>query len=127
MSYPTDYKYTKDHEWIQVDGNRARIGITQHAQEELGDIVFVELPAVGDAAQAGANLATVESVKAVGDVVAPLNGSVAEVNSDLESAPETINQSPHQEGWIVVVEIADPSQLEGLMDAAGYEAFIAAG
>ena len=127
MSYPTDYKYTKDHEWIQVDGNRARIGITQHAQEELGDIVFVELPAAGDAAQAGANLATVESVKAVGDVVSPLNGTVAEVNSDLESAPETINQSPHQEGWIVVVEIADPSQLEGLMDAAGYEAFIAAG
>jgi len=127
MSYPTDYRYTKDHEWIQVEGNRARVGITKHAQEELGDIVFVELPSVGDGVQAGANVATVESVKAVGDVVSPLNGTVAEVNDSLESAPETINQSPHKDGWIVVIEISDNSQLDGLMDAAGYEAFIAAG
>jgi len=127
MAYPAEYRYTKDHEWIAVEGNRARIGVTDHAQSELGDIVFVELPAVGSAVSAGEILATVESVKAVGDVLVPFDGKVIEVNEALESAPETINQSPHEEGWIAVVEFGDPAAPEGLLDAAGYENFLAEG
>ncbi len=127
MGYPAEYRYTKDHEWIAVEGNRARIGITDHAQSELGDIVFVELPSVGSAVQAGGILATVESVKAVGDVLVPFDGTVLEVNDGLESAPETINQAPHDAGWIVVLEIADPAVVDGLLDAAGYESFLAEG
>jgi len=127
MGYPVEYRYTKDHEWIAVEGKRARIGIADHAQSELGDIVFVELPSVGSVVSAGEILATVESVKAVGDVLAPLNGTVVEVNDALESSPETINGSPHAEGWIVVLELADPSSAEGLLDAAGYESFLADG
>lgn len=125
MAYPTDYRYTKAHEWTHLQGKQARIGITDHAQAELGDIVFVELPAVGTSVQKGDNLATVESVKAVGDVFAPVSGTVIEVNEDLESAPETINASPHEKGWMVVLEIADPSELNGTMDVAAYESYIA--
>lgn len=125
MAYPTNYRYTKDHEWIQLEGNRARVGITDHAQAELGDIVFVELPAVGTSVQKGDNVATVESVKAVGDVFAPATGAVVEVNTELESTPEAINSSPHEGGWILVLEISDPAELEGTMDAAGYESFTA--
>ena len=127
MGYPVEYRYTKDHEWVSVEGAVARIGITDHAQSELGDIVFVELPSVGSAARAGEVLATVESVKAVGDVNAPFDGTVAEVNGALESSPETINASPHAEGWIVMVEMADPSAVDGLLDAAAYEAFLSEG
>lgn len=127
MAYPTEYRYTKDHEWVLVEGNRARIGITDHAQSELGDIVFVELPSVGASVQRGDNLATVESVKAVGDVFAPASGKVVEVNETLESAPESINTSPHDQGWIVVLEITEPSELDDTLDAAGYEALIAEG
>ncbi|MBE0636236.1 glycine cleavage system protein GcvH [Candidatus Bipolaricaulota bacterium] len=125
MGYPAEYRYTKAHEWIHLQGNQARIGITQHAQAELGDIVFVELPAVGTAVQKGDNVATVESVKAVGDVFAPVAGTVVDVNADLESAPETINSSPHESGWILVLEIADPSELDDALDVAAYESFIA--
>ena len=125
MGYPTEYRYTTDHEWVRVDGNRATIGITDHAQGELGDIVFVELPTVGADVSKGDALGAVESVKAVGDVVAPLAGKVVEVNEALESAPETINGSPHDEGWILVLELADPAQVDGLLDAAGYEQHIA--
>ncbi len=125
MAYPTDYRYTKEHEWIQLQGNRARIGITGHAQAELGDIVFVELPAVGVSVQKGDNVATVESVKAVGDVFAPAAGTVVEVNTELEAAPEMINSSPHEGGWILVLEISDPAELEDSLDAAGYESFAA--
>lgn len=125
MGYPTGYRYTKDHEWIQLQGNRARIGITDHAQAELGDIVFVELPAVGTSVQKGDNIATVESVKAVGDVFAPASGTVVGVNDTLESAPETINSSPQEDGWILDLEIGDLSDLEDAMDAAAYEAFAA--
>ena len=127
MAYPTEYRYTKDHEWIQLQGNRARIGITDHAQAELGDIVFVELPAVGTSVQKGDNVATVESVKAVGDVFAAATGTVVEINDGLESAPETINTSPHEGGWILVLEISDPADLEDTLDAAGYESFTAGG
>lgn len=123
MAYPAEYRYTKAHEWIHLQGNLARIGITEHAQAELGDIVFVELPAVGTSVQKDDNLATVESVKAVGDVFAPATGKVVEVNEALEAAPETINSSPQEEGWIAVLEIADPADLEDTMDAAEYETF----
>ncbi len=124
MAYPVEYRYTKEHEWIAVDGNRARIGITDHAQSELGDIVFVELPSVGSSISAGSILATVESVKAVGDVSAPFDGTVIEVNEALESAPETINGSPHEDGWIVVIEFGDPEAINALLDAATYERFL---
>jgi len=127
MGYPVEYRYTKDHEWVSVKGNVARIGITDHAQSELGDIVFVELPSVGAAVRAGEILATVESVKAVGDVNAPIDGTVTEVNEALESSPETINASPHGDGWIAAIEVADPSAVDGLLDAAAYEAFLSEG
>jgi len=127
MSYPADYRYTKDHEWLRIEGTRARIGITDHAQEELGDIVFVELPAIGSAFAAGDNIATVESVKAVGEVHAPFDGTVVEANGEMESAPETVNQSPHEAGWLVVIEAADPIDENAFLDDAGYEAFLAEG
>lgn len=127
MSYPAEYRYTEDHEWVKIDGNRARIGITEHAQGELGDIVFVELPSVGATVSRGDNLGAVESVKAVGDLLAPVAGKVVEVNDGLESAPETINSSPHTEGWILVLEMSDPSDAEGLLDAAGYEQLLGKG
>ena len=127
MSYPTEYRYTKDHEWVHVEGNRAKIGITDHAQSELGDVVFVELPTVGTEAVAGENVASVESVKAVGDVAAPLAGRIAEVNAELESSPEKVNEAPHTDGWIFVLEVADPAAAEGLLDAASYERFLAEG
>ena len=127
MGYPAEYRYTKDHEWVAVEGNRARIGITDHAQSELGDIVFVELPSIGSSVHAGEILATVESVKAVGDVLAPFGGAVVEVNGDLEASPETINQSPHDAGWIAVLEVDDPTAVDALLDAAGYESFLAEG
>lgn len=127
MSYPAEYRYTEDHEWVQIDGNRARIGITDHAQGELGDIVFVELPTLGADVAQGGNLGAVESVKAVGDILAPLTGKVVEVNEALESAPETINSDPHVEGWILVLELTDPAQADALLDAASYERFLAEG
>jgi glycine cleavage system H protein len=125
MAYPTQYRYTKEHEWINLEGTQAKIGITEHAQGELGDVVFVELPAIGTQIKKGDNLGTVESVKAVSDIYAPLSGKVIEVNTKLESAPETINQDPHGEGWLVVLEVVDPSEADHLLDAAAYESEIA--
>jgi len=125
MSYPTQYRYTKEHEWVDLEGTQAKIGITEHAQSELGDVVFVELPAVGTQLKKGDNLGTVESVKAVSDIYAPLSGKVIEVNTKIESAPETINQDPHGEGWLVVLEVADSSEADHLLDAASYENEIA--
>ena len=127
MHYPTDYRYTKDHQWVKQDGNRVRIGITGHAQAELGDIVFVELPSVGTEVRKGQAIAAVESVKAVGDVTAPVSGKVVEINRDLESSPETINVSPHDAGWIFATDMSEPSDLEDTMDAAAYEAFLSRG
>ncbi|HHE51632.1 MAG TPA: glycine cleavage system protein GcvH [Candidatus Acetothermia bacterium] len=124
MGYPANYRYSEDHEWIEMDGNRAKIGITDHAQSELGDVVFVELPAVGTTLNKGDTLGTVESVKAVSDVFAPVSGKVIEVNSELESTPETINSDPHGEGWIAVIEASDPSESNSLLDAAAYERLI---
>ncbi|MCD5416500.1 glycine cleavage system protein GcvH [Candidatus Bipolaricaulota bacterium] len=124
MGYPTQFRYTEEHEWVVLEDSRATVGITEYAQSELGDIVFVELPAVGTQLKKGDNLCVVESVKAVSDICAPLAGVVVEVHSDLESAPETINQDPHGAGWLVVLEVDDPAEAETLLDAAGYEQLI---
>ncbi|MCD6494616.1 glycine cleavage system protein GcvH [Candidatus Bipolaricaulota bacterium] len=125
MGYPAEYRYTKEHEWVDLDGTRAKVGITDHAQSELGDVVFVELPAVGTTVNQGDTLGTVESVKAVSDVFAPIGGKVVEVNSELESSPETINTDPHGAGWLVMIEVSDPSQVDSLLDSAAYERIIA--
>lgn len=125
MAYPTAFRYTKEHEWVQIEGKRARVGITDHAQAELGDVVFVELPSMGTVVKKGGHLGTVESVKAVSDLFAPVSGKVVAVNGDLETSPETVNQSPHADGWIAVLEISDPSEANDLLDAAAYEALLA--
>jgi len=125
MSYPTTFRYTKEHEWVQIEGTKARVGITDHAQAELGDVVFVELPSLGTVVKKGGHLGTVESVKAVSDVFAPMSGKVIAVNSDLESSPETVNQAPHADGWLVVLEISNPAEANDLLNAAAYEAHIA--
>lgn len=119
-----DLKYTKEHEWVKVEGNRARVGITHHAQEAMGDVVFVELPEVGDEVAVSDSLGTVESVKAVSDVYAPVGGKIVEVNSALLDSPELVNSDPYGEGWMVVIEMEDPSQLDDLMSAEEYEEFL---
>ena len=124
MAYPTDRKYTKEHEWIRVDGTSASIGITDHAQESLGDIVFVELPKVGAELAAGKALGTVESVKAVSDIFAPVSGTVAEVNGALATEPEKVNKDPHG-SWMVKISLKNPKEVDGLMSAADYEKFVA--
>jgi len=124
MSYPTDYKYTKEHEWIKVDGRNAVIGITHHAQESLGDIVFVDLPKAGAEIVAGKTFGSVESVKAVSDLYAPASGTVTEVNGELATAPEKINQDAHG-SWMLKLTLKDPNELNGLLSAADYEKFVA--
>lgn len=124
MAYPADFKYTKEHEWIKVDGNVGTIGITDHAQEALGDIVFVELPKVGTSISAGKSFGTVESVKAVSDLFAPVSGTVTEVNQELATAPEKVNSEPHK-AWMVKVTVTNPGELNGLLSAADYEKFVA--
>jgi glycine cleavage system H protein len=123
--YPIDYRYTKDHEWIKLDGATATVGITQYAQEALGDVVFVELPKVGAKFEAGAAFGTVESVKAVSEVYCPVSAEVLEINAALVTAPEKINQDPHRTAWMIKVRPANPKDIDGLMDAAAYKAFIA--
>ncbi len=124
--YPADYRYTKDHEWIKVEGSIGTIGITDYAQHELGDVVFVELPKVGAEIKAGQSFGTVESVKAVSEIFAPVSGTVTETNSALADAPEKINQDPHGAAWLIKVQLSDPKELQSLMDAAAYETYIAA-
>ncbi len=124
MAYPTKYRYTKDHEWIDATGETATIGITDYAQQELGDVVFVELPAAGGQVTAGKTFGSVESVKAVSELYSPANGSVIEANSALQAKPETINTDPHGTGWLVKVKLVSPADLNSLMDAAAYEAYI---
>ncbi|MGH9691428.1 MAG: glycine cleavage system protein GcvH [Candidatus Acidiferrales bacterium] len=124
--YPEGYRYTKDHEWIKVEGSAATIGITDYAQQELGDVVFVELPKVGAEIKTGQSFGTVESVKAVSEIYAPLSGQITEINSALSDTPEKINQDPHGSAWLVKVRIADPKEANSLMDAAAYQAYIAA-
>lgn len=124
QSNPTDRKYTKEHEWAKLEGGVVTMGITDHAQHLLTDIVFVELPSVGDKATATKPIAVVESVKSVSDVYAPVSGEVVEVNAALEDAPETINQDAFGQGWILKIRLSNPAELEALMDAAGYDSFI---
>src|SRR5512147_2977612 len=124
MAFPADFKYTKEHEWIKVDGSAGTIGITDHAQNSLGDIVFVELPRVGAELKAGSSFGTVESVKAVSDLFAPVSGTVTEVNGDLATSPEKVNSDAHS-AWMVKVALKDPSELNKLLSAADYEKFVA--
>jgi len=124
MSYPTDFRYTKEHEWIKSDGKSATIGITNHAQESLGDIVFVELPKVGTELAAGKTFGSVESVKAVSDLYAPASGAVTEVNAELATAPEKINKDAHT-AWMVKIVLKNPGELNSLLSAADYEKFVA--
>ncbi|HEV2731614.1 MAG TPA: glycine cleavage system protein GcvH [Terriglobales bacterium] len=124
MAYPTDFKYTKEHEWIKADGNSATVGITDYAQESLGDIVFVEMPKVGAELSAGKAFGTVESVKAVSDLYAPASGTVTEVNNELATAPEKINKDAHST-WIMKIKLKDPGELNSLLSAADYEKFVA--
>jgi glycine cleavage system H protein len=125
MAYPAHYRFSKDHEWIDANGDRATIGITDHAQHELGDVVFVELPKPGSKIEAGKTFGTVESVKAVSEIYAPASGEVLESNGTLANSPETINQDPHGAAWLIKVRLANPAELASLMDAAAYEAYIA--
>ena len=118
--FPENYKYTKDHEWLSVEGDTATIGITDYAQKELGDIVFVELPEVGQELKAGEIMGNIESVKAVSELFSPVTGTVVEVNQSLEDQAEILNQDPHGTGWIVKIRLADPGELDRLMDAEAY-------
>lgn len=124
MAYPSEYRYTKEHEWLKVDGSTGTIGITDYAQNSLGDIVFVELPKVGAEIQAGKTFGTVESVKAVSDLYAPVTGTVTEINNELSTAPENVNKDAHA-AWMVKVTLKDPSEAKQLMSAADYEKFVA--
>ena len=123
---PESLRYTKDHEWAKIEGNRVRVGITDHAQSELTDVVYVELPPAGKAVKQGDVLGTVESVKAVSEIYAPVSGQVIDVNAALEESPEAVNKDPYGNGWIVVLELSDPGELGGLMDAAAYRRHIGA-
>ena len=124
MAYPTDFKYTKEHEWIQVNGSTASVGITDHAQEALGDIVFVELPKVGAQLQAGKSFGTVESVKAVSELFAPASGKVTAVNDALNQSPENINKDAHS-AWMIKIELTNPGETGTLLSADDYEKYIA--
>jgi glycine cleavage system H protein len=122
MQVPEGLRYSKDHEWVRVDGTRATVGITDYAQDALGDVVFVQLPTVGEAVEADATFSEVESTKSVSDVFAPLAGTVVEVNEALDANPELINSDPYGAGWICVIDLADATSPESLMDAAAYQA-----
>jgi glycine cleavage system H protein len=121
MAYPASLKYTKDHEWIQVDGGRGRIGITDFAQRQLGDVVYIELPTVGARLKAGQSFGTIESVKAVSELYAPVSGEVVEVNQALKDKPEAVNSDPHG-SWMIVIELAVPSEIDGLLTSDQYSA-----
>jgi glycine cleavage system H protein len=124
MNFPDDLKYTRDHEWARVQGSRVTVGITDFAQDQLGDVVYVEFPEVGDVVKKGETFGVVESTKAVSDLFAPITGKVIEVNGPLVDAPETVNEDPYEEGWMIVVEASDPKELAELLDAAAYRKFV---
>jgi len=124
MHTPDDLKYSSDHEWVRVEGGKVRVGITDYAQDALGDVVFVDLPEVGAAVTAGQSISEVESTKSVSDIYAPLAGTIVEVNADLGDAPERINEDPYGEGWIFVLELDDAAAVDGLLDAAGYRSLV---
>ena len=124
MEYPEELRYSKEHEWVRVEGNRAIVGITDYAQDALGDVVFVQLPDAGLQVIANASISEIESTKSVSEVYAPVTGTVVEVNATLDDAPEQLNSDPYGAGWIFVVELADPAEVNGLLDAAAYRAFL---
>jgi glycine cleavage system H protein len=124
VNVPDDRRYTADHEWVLVDGNRARVGITDYAQDALGDVVFVQLPERGSAVSAGDSFSEVESTKSVSDIYAPVTGTVAEVNKDLVDAPERINEDPYGAGWICLIAVGNSSEYDNLMDAESYRQLI---
>jgi glycine cleavage system H protein len=124
MSYPENFKYTKEHEWVLVEGEQGTIGITDHAQGELGDIVFVDLPKVGAAIAKGTTFGSVESVKAVSDIYAPVSGEVVAINEALGSAPETLNSDPHGAAWLIKVKLAQPAEINELLASADYQKYI---
>jgi glycine cleavage system H protein len=124
MEFPDRLRYTKEHEWVAVDGARGRVGITDFAQDALGDVVFVQLPDVGANVSAMSSIAEVESTKSVSDIYAPVSGTVAEVNAGLESTPEQLNQDPYGDGWIFVIEMSDAAQVDSLLDAAAYRRLV---
>jgi glycine cleavage system H protein len=124
--YPTDYRYTKEHEWIKAEGDSATVGITAHAQDQLGDVVFVELPKVGAKLQSAQSFGTVESVKAVSDIYAPVSGEVTEINEALVDTPEKLNEDPHGQGWLIRLKLSDKMELSKLMTAEQYQEYVAA-
>jgi glycine cleavage system H protein len=124
MSYPAEFKYTKEHEWIKIEGNTGTVGITDYAQQSLGDIVFVELPKIGSELTVGKSFGTVESVKAVSDLYAPVSGTVTEVNGDLANSPEKVNSDAHS-AWMVKISLKNPSEADALLSVADYEKFVA--
>ncbi len=124
MDFPEDLRYTREHEWARKKGTRVAVGITDFAQDQLGDVVYVELPDVGDAVKKGESFGVVESTKAVSELFAPVSGKVVEVNDPLSDAPETINEDPYEEGWMIRVEMSDAKELGALLDAAAYKKFV---
>ncbi|OZI10317.1 glycine cleavage system protein H [Bacillaceae bacterium SAS-127] len=124
MNAPKELRYSEEHEWVKTEGEKVRIGITEFAQSELGDIVFVELPSVGDEITANEPFGSVESVKTVSELYAPISGKVVEVNENLDDSPELVNESPYEQAWMVVVEVSDASQVDGLMTAEQYEEMV---
>ena len=122
MNVPEDLRYSSDHEWVKAEGDLVRIGITDYAQDALGDVVYVQLPEAGAVVAAGDAFGEVESTKSVSEIYAPVAGTVVEVNTALDDAPETVNSAPYGDGWIAVIQVADPSSLDGLLDAAAYTA-----
>ena len=125
MNVPDDLRYTSDHEWVRIEGNRLRMGITDYAQDALGDVVFVQLPEPGTAVTSGSSFSEVESTKSVSDIYAPVTGTVVEVNNELTDAPQRLNDDPYGEGWICVIELAESTAPDGLLDAEAYRALIA--
>ena len=126
MNYPDQFHYTKEHEWVRVDGDTGTVGITWHAQNELGDIVYVDLPKVGAQVSKGGNLGSVESVKAVSDIYSPVSGEVSDINEQLTSAPEKLNNDPHGEAWLVKIKLTAPDEIKSLLSAADYQTYIGA-
>lgn len=124
MNYPDDLRYSSDHEWARLEDGKVRVGITDYAQDALGDVVFVDVPEVGTKVEAGQSFSEVESTKSVSDIFAPVDGVIVEVNAELDDAPERLNDDPYGEGWICVIEPADLAQLDDLMDAEAYRALV---
>ncbi|MCG7321023.1 MULTISPECIES: glycine cleavage system protein GcvH [Arsenicicoccus] len=122
LSYPENLRYTAEHEWVAVEGDLAKIGVTAYAQDALGDVVYVSLPAVGDTVSAGDSCGEVESTKSVSDLYSPVSGEVVEVNEELDGTPESVNSDPYGSGWMFTVKVSDPGQLDGLMDVSAYKA-----